>query len=193
MIDLVLDDLGCPAGKIFDALFAIISLVLQLDVLPAFGFADAFQRKTALLGFIGAGLFEDNRIVQHQIALFCLYSNDALGNTNHICGHAHTAIGMGGQRFQQVAGGVRIRCRGRGRLLGKKKWVVTNRFYYKRNTSLRQTGKNTVKTGIPAQNLFPVLQYLREQNSKKYCCRKLQKADTEEVYEVGCRPVVVNK
>ena len=65
MVDLVLDDLRCPAGKGLDAQLAVHGLVLHLDALPALCFPHTFQRKTALFGFVLAGLFQDDRVEQH--------------------------------------------------------------------------------------------------------------------------------
>ena len=62
MVDLMLDDLGRPAGKGADARLAVGSFVLHLDAFPAPGGAHTLQRKTALLGVVGAGLFEDDRV-----------------------------------------------------------------------------------------------------------------------------------
>ena len=65
MVNLVLDDLCRPAGKGLDAGFAVHGLVLHLDALPALCFPHALQGKTALLGFVLAGLFQDDRVEQH--------------------------------------------------------------------------------------------------------------------------------
>ena len=100
MVDLVLDDLRRPAGKGLDARLAVHGLVLHLDALPALCFPHAFQRKTALLGFVLAGLFQDDRVEQHQIPVLSFHCNDALEHADHIGGHAHTAVGVGGQGVQ---------------------------------------------------------------------------------------------
>ena len=56
MVDLVLDDLGRPAGKGADARLAVGSFVLHLDAFPALGGAHTLQRKTALLGVVGQNI-----------------------------------------------------------------------------------------------------------------------------------------
>ena len=118
MVDLVLDDLGRPAGKGADARLAVGSFVLHLDAFPALGGAHTLQRKTALLGVVGAGLFEDDRVEQHQIPVLGFHGDDALGYADHVGGHAHAAVGVGGQGLQQVAGRVGVCRGGPGGLLG---------------------------------------------------------------------------
>jgi peptide deformylase len=86
MVDLVLDDLGRPAGKGADARLAVGSFVLHLDAFPALGGAHTLQRKTALLGVVGAGLFEDDRVEQHQIP-----ARDLLET---LTAHADGCVGM---------------------------------------------------------------------------------------------------
>ena len=100
MVDLVLDDLCRPAGKGLDAEFTVHGLVLHLDALVALCFPHAFQRKTALLGLVQAGFFQDDRVEQHQIPVLGLHRDDALEHTDHVGCHAHTAVGVGGQGVQ---------------------------------------------------------------------------------------------
>ena len=100
MVDLVLDDLRRPAGKGLDAGLAVHGLILHLDALVALCFPHAFQRKTALLGLVQAGLFQDDRVEQHQIPVLSLHCDDALEHADHVGSHAYTAIGVGGQGLQ---------------------------------------------------------------------------------------------
>ena len=55
VVDLVLDDLGCPALEILDPGLEILRLPTDLDLLPAPAFpGPAQQRETAFLRFVGA-------------------------------------------------------------------------------------------------------------------------------------------
>ena len=61
MVDLVLEDLGGPAGEGLDAGLEFFVLPLDLDGLEALGLSGAGEGETALLGLIRPGLFEDDR------------------------------------------------------------------------------------------------------------------------------------
>ena len=93
-------DLRRPAGKGLDARFAVHGLILHLDALVALCFSHTLQRKTALLGFVLAGFFQDDRVEQHQIPVLGLHCDDALEHADHVGSHAYTAVGVCGQGLQ---------------------------------------------------------------------------------------------
>ena len=67
VIDLMLNDLRCPAGEGLDSRLELGILVFHLDGTVAFGLALSGQGQTSLFCLIGIGIFDDLRIKHHHI------------------------------------------------------------------------------------------------------------------------------
>lgn len=62
VVDLVLDDLRCPAGEGLEPCLELLILPLHLDSPEAFCLPGAGVGQAALLGLIRPGLFDNDRI-----------------------------------------------------------------------------------------------------------------------------------
>ena len=96
MINLVLNDLSSPAFEGFDTGLEQLVLVLDLDLLKAFGLSwTAQQTQTAFFRFIFSGLFEDHGVEHNAVSSPIIKGDDALADTDHIGRHTHTGFPMG--------------------------------------------------------------------------------------------------
>jgi peptide deformylase len=77
----------------------------NLYLFPALYGAYTRQGKASFLGFISPAFLQNFRVQHHGIARPILEGDDAPIHADHIGGHAHAAVGVGGQGLQQVAGG----------------------------------------------------------------------------------------
>ena len=102
MVDLVLDDLGCPAGEGLQPGLELFVLPLDLDGLEPFRFPDAGEGEAALLGLIRPGLPDDDGVEHYHVRPLVVKGDDALANTDHVGRHAHAAIAMRVKRVLQV-------------------------------------------------------------------------------------------
>ena len=107
MIHLMLNDLRCPAGKVFRARLHLQGLILHLDGLISLAFTGAAEkRQTAFLGVVRAVFLDDLGIEHDRIlgdsSTFVEKGDDALAYTDHICRHANTAFLVRHQRIKQV-------------------------------------------------------------------------------------------
>ncbi len=102
MADLALDDPCRPAGEGLEAGLKAVILVLDLDGLLPLGLSGAREGQTALLRLIGGGLFYDLRVEQDPAGALVIKEDDPLGDPNHIGGHDHALVPVGGQGVQQV-------------------------------------------------------------------------------------------
>ena len=107
MINLMLNDLRSPAGKVFRTRFHIQGLILHLDGLVAFTRAWAAEkRQTPLLGIVCTVLLDDLGIKHHGIcrssSTFIKKGDYAFTDTNHIRRHTDATILVRHQRVQQV-------------------------------------------------------------------------------------------
>ena len=100
MVDLVLDDLGRPAGEGLEAGLELLVLVLHFDGLPTLGLSGTGEGQTALLRFIGLRLPDDLRVKHDHVLAFVVEGNEALVDSDHVGRHAHTAVLVGGQGVQ---------------------------------------------------------------------------------------------
>lgn len=112
VIDLVLNNLRCPAGKGLEPGLEFLILPLHLDGLVAFRFPGAGEGQTALLGLIGAGLFDDDGIEHDHIFALIVKGNNALVDADHVGCHAHTTVLVGNKGVQQVLCHTEIICCG---------------------------------------------------------------------------------
>ena len=133
VVNLVLNNLGCPAGEGFQPGLKGCILVLYLDFLKPLCFPGAAQQgQTALLGFIFTGSIDDFRIQHDHVSSFAVKGDDAFINTDHIGGHAHTFFLVGGQGVQQILGNLQILRSGKCGLPGQKNGVVDNGLNHRR-------------------------------------------------------------
>ena len=103
----MLNDLRCPAGKVFSACLHLQGLVLHLDGLIALALTGAAKkRQTSFLGVVRAVLLDDFGIEHHGVcrnsSTLIKKSNDALAHANHIRCHSDTAFSMRHQRIKQI-------------------------------------------------------------------------------------------
>lgn len=130
MVDFVLNDLGSPAGKGFQACLEIFILILYFDGFPALCLSRTCKGKTALLGLIQSGLLYDLRIEHGHVAAFAFKYDDAFAYANHIACHADAALLVGLQRLQQVCRQRKILWCGGFGLLGKQGNISANFSYH---------------------------------------------------------------
>ena len=126
MVDLVLKDLGGPAGKGLDAGLEFFVLPLDLDGLEALGLSGTGEGETALLGLIRPGLFEDDRVEHDEIAILAFECEDAFSDAYHVRCHADAAVFVGAERFQQVLRDGQVFRQGRRGFSGEKKLVFAD-------------------------------------------------------------------
>ena len=128
MIDLVLDDLRGPPGKLPALPLPVAVQVLHLDVPIAQRLADSVEGEAALLGLVGAVFFQDHGIVHHHIDRAHVHNDVPLFLPYHVCGHADAAITIGKKCVGQILADRKILAGGRFRLLTKKKNVSDDRL-----------------------------------------------------------------
>ena len=102
MVDLVLDDLGRPAGEGLTLLLETLVLPADLDGLPPPGSAGAGEGQAPLLRLIGAGPFHDLRIEHDHIAALVVEGDDALVHADHVGGHADARLPVRGECVAQI-------------------------------------------------------------------------------------------
>ena len=95
MVDLVLDDLRRPAGEGFEARLEFFVLPLDFDGLEALCLARAGEGQAALLGVVGAGLFDDGGVEHEHVFAVIFKSDDALVDADHVRRHADAAVLVG--------------------------------------------------------------------------------------------------
>ena len=95
MVDLVLDDLRRPAGEGLEACLEFFVLPLDFDGLEALCLARAGEGQAALLGVVGAGLFDDDGVEHDHVLAVAVESDDALVDTDHVRRHADAAVLVG--------------------------------------------------------------------------------------------------
>ena len=76
MVDLVLDDLGCPAGEGFQSLLKLFILPTHLDGLPPLGRTDTGKGKASLLRVVWTGLFHDLRVEHDHVFSLVVEGDD---------------------------------------------------------------------------------------------------------------------
>ena len=130
VVDLVLDELGRPAGEGLEAGLKLLVLILNLDRLPAFGLPGAGEGETALLCLVGAGFFDDFQVEHYNIFALVVRDDDPLADTDHIGRYAHTAVLVGGQGVQQVLGDGQVLQGGWFGLLGEEGFVSHDLSYH---------------------------------------------------------------
>ena len=126
MVDLVLDDLRRPAGKGLEPGLELFILPLHLDDLEPLRFPPSGQGQTALLRFVGPGLLHDDGIEHDHIFPLVIKRDDALIDADHVGGHTHAALLVGGQRVQQIPRRLKILQPGTLRPLGQKSFISAN-------------------------------------------------------------------
>jgi len=125
VVDLMLDDLGGPAGEGLDPGLEGLILPADLDLLKPLCFPGAAQQgQTALLSLIVTGGREDLRIQHHQVAALTVEGNDAFGHADHVGSHADAGIFVGSQGIQQIPGGIQIFSAGGSGLSGQQEGVM---------------------------------------------------------------------
>ena len=100
MVNLMLNDLRCPAGECPDARLELLILPLHLDGLKPLRFPRAGQGQAALLRVIGRGFFDDHGIEHDHVITIVVERNNALVDADHIRRHAHAAVLVRGQRVE---------------------------------------------------------------------------------------------
>ena len=126
VVDLVLDDLGGPAGEGSETGLEFFVLPLDLDGLIALRFPAAGEGETALLRLVGAGALDDDGVEHDVIFAVVVKDDDALADADHVGGHAHAAVPVGGQGVQQVLGHAQVLRRGGLGFLGQEKFVFAD-------------------------------------------------------------------
>ena len=105
MVNFVLDDLGRPAGKGFDAGLELLVLPFDFNrLITLAGTRTAKKGQATLLGFVWPGHFDDFRIEHNHIGSCVIKGDDPPEHPNHIGSHTHTAFPVGGEGVQQVVG-----------------------------------------------------------------------------------------
>ena len=104
MVDLVLNDLGCPSGKGFQPFLELLILPAYFDRLPPPDWADPCEGEAALLRVIGTGLLDNLRVKHDQIVPVVVKNDDPLVYADHVGRHTYTAGLVIGQRLQQIGG-----------------------------------------------------------------------------------------
>ena len=112
MVNLMLDDLGCPAGVGFQTGLQLFILVPYLDGTVPFCLSDALQGETALLGLIRIRALDNFGIEHEHIASRIVEDDDSHGLAYHVRGHADAALPVGRQCVQQIPGDRQILRRG---------------------------------------------------------------------------------
>lgn len=103
MINLVLDDLRCPAGKGFDAGLELFVLPFDFNSLITLARAwTAKEGQAAFLSVIRSGHLDNLRIEHGHICALVIKDDDSLTHANHICCHTHTGFFVCSQRIQQI-------------------------------------------------------------------------------------------
>lgn len=139
VVDLMLDDLGRPAGEGPDPGLEGLVLPAYLDLLKPPGLpGTAQQRKTALFRFIFPGAAEELRIQHDHIAPLTVEGDDPAGDADHVGGHAHAFFLMGSQGIQQVPGSLQILFSSRGRFPGQENGVVNDGLDHEKTSFHRQ-------------------------------------------------------
>lgn len=123
MVDLVLDNLGGPAGEGLAAGLELFVLPLDLDGAKAPRLPGAGEGQAALLGLIGAVPADDDGVAHDKIGPLVAEGDDALVYADHVRRHAHASVPVGGQRVQQVLRRAEIIRRGGLGLLREKALV----------------------------------------------------------------------
>ena len=126
VVDLMLDNLGRPAGEGFEAGLKPLVLIMHLDGLPAFGFPGSGEGETALLRLIRPGFPDNLRVEQDHVFALIVKYDDPLVDADHVGRHACTAVPVGGQGVQQVLGDGQIVRRGGLCFLGEEGLVFHN-------------------------------------------------------------------
>lgn len=98
----MLDNLRRKACEGLESGLKLAVLILHFDGLVAFRRTLTRKGQTALLGLVGLGLLDNLGIEHHHILAVIIKGNDALVDPNHVGSHAHTAVLVGNQRFQQI-------------------------------------------------------------------------------------------
>ena len=120
VVDLVLDNLGRPAGEGLNPLLEFFVLPADLDGLPPPGSAGAGEGQAPLLRLIGAGPFHDLRIEHDHIAALVVEGDDALVHADHVGRHTYAAVPVDFQCLQQIRRDRQVLRRGGLGLLGQK-------------------------------------------------------------------------
>ena len=107
MIHLMLNDLSCPAGKVFSACLHLQGLILYLDGLISLTLTWATEkRQTTFLSIIGAVFLNDFGIEHHCVCRgssdLLEKGDDALAHADHIRHRADTTFLVRHQRIKQV-------------------------------------------------------------------------------------------
>ena len=77
VVDLVLDDLRCPAGEGLEPCLELLILPLHLDSPEAFCLPGAGVGQAALLGLIGSGSLNNDRIEHDHVFTLVVKDDDA--------------------------------------------------------------------------------------------------------------------
>ena len=111
MVNLMLNDLRCPAGKGFDPGLQLHCLILHLDSLATLCLSGAAQkRQAAFFRFIFPGSLDDLGI-EHQCWCAGIVKHDDLfADTDHICCHTDTIFPVGKERIQLILRRLQVVC-----------------------------------------------------------------------------------
>ena len=92
VVDLVLDDLGCPAGEGLKADLELLVLVLHFDGFPAFCLSGTGEGETTFLRLVRPGFLDDLRVKHHHIFALVVKDNNPFVDADHVGCHAHTTV-----------------------------------------------------------------------------------------------------
>ena len=129
MVDFVLDDLGGPAGEVFDVGVHFAVLPLHLDGFVALGLALALQGEAAFLGKIEALAVDDLGVEHLPQGALVVKHDDSFVDADHVGSHAYAVIGVGTQGVQQVVRRGDVISRGGLGLLGQE-YRIFHQFAY---------------------------------------------------------------
>ena len=105
MVDLMLDDLGRPAGEIPDVGLHLTILPLHLNGAVPPGPALHLQRQAAFLGQVQPLAVDDDRVEHLAGCAVVVKHDDRLVDADHIGGHADAAVLVRLECIQQIVGG----------------------------------------------------------------------------------------
>ena len=99
MIELMLDDLGCPSGIFLPVFLPAAVIVLYFDILITCSFADAGKGKTAFLCFVRRILPDHDRVDYEPVALL---ATQVVAGTNYCFLRRTTVVDSDEQPSYQI-------------------------------------------------------------------------------------------
>ena len=130
MVDLVLDDLRGPPGKLPALPLPAAVQVLHLDSLISGRLPDAVQRQAPFLGLERRVFPDDDRVIHDQVQQAHTDYDDPFPDADHVGRHADAALPVGLQRVQEVLPDGQVLFRRFLRLLAEEERVSDDGSYH---------------------------------------------------------------